>query len=68
MKARVVKLAEYIQERTLENRGQTPTLHGPNGFEVPFTVENYRKVRDEVVKKLGLQTTKRPTDRSESNN
>lgn len=62
MKVRIVKLADYIKERTLENRGQTPTLHGPNGFEVPFTVENYRKVRDEIVKKLGLQPNKKPTD------
>lgn len=62
MKSRVVKLADYIKERTLENGGETPVLQGPNGFEILFTVANYRKVRDELAKKLNIKSTKKSVE------
>ncbi len=37
---------KLITEMTKDNQGKTPTLRGANGFNIPFTEENWAKVEE----------------------
>lgn len=52
LKTRVCSIEEYVKQRTKENGGKPSKIIGSDGFEMDLTVENYIKLRDEILEKI----------------
>lgn len=52
MKARVVKLDEYLKECQQKNGGKPTVAIGPNGTGILMTKKNLRKLVSKIEKKL----------------